>query len=157
MLDELMQKLVDAMVASATDELGDGYPEWYWCYDDVLRIVTQQSRDPRRSRNGGEYYSYFNAEIRPDGVEVWDGSSCELVSEAEEKSRSAKLYPVSLTKEGLERMAHLAEARALTMIVPEEALDPKVVAIIGAACAMFDSPKAGIGQLKAAVRAYEDK
>jgi len=35
--------------------------------------------------------------------------------------------------------------------------DPKVAAIVEAACAMFDSPKAGIGQLKAAVRAYEEK
>ena len=79
-----------------------------------------------------------------------------MISEAEEKDRSAKLYGVSLTSEGLERMAHLAEARALQQVAPDEALDPDIAAILDAAIAMFGSPKAGIGQLKAAVRAYED-
>ena len=154
-MKELMEELVQAMVESAADELGDGYPEWHWQRENVLKVVTQQSRDPSRSRNGGEYFGYAFFEIRPDGIEVWDGSSCELISEAEEKDRSAKMYPISLTLEGLERMAHLAEARALTMVTPDEALDPKLAAIINAATAMFDSPKGGIGQLKAAVRAYE--
>ena len=160
-MKELMQELGEAMVESATDELGDGFPEWQLedtGYDTPiigLTVTTQQSRDPNRSRNGGEYYGYAHFEIRPDGVEVWSGSSCELVSRAEEKARGVKVYPISLTPKGLERMAHLAEARALQQVAPDEALDPKVAAIMDAAIAMFGSPKAGIGQLKAAVREYE--
>jgi len=155
-MKELMQELVEAMVESATDKLGNGYPEWRWYYgDSTLVITTQQSRDPRRSSNGGEYYAYTNFEIRPDGVEVWEDLSCELISVQEYKDRSARIYPISLTKEGLERMAHLASARALQQIAPDEALDPEIVAIMDAAIAMFDSPKAGIGQLKIAVREYE--
>lgn len=153
-MKELMEELVEAMVASATDELGNGYPDWGKS-NDGLWICTEQSRDPSRSRNGGAYYFYTYFDIRPDGVEVWDGSSCELVSDEERKDRSARLYPISLSIEGLERMAHLAEARALTMVAPEETLDPDIAAILDAAIAMFGQPKAGIGQLKAAVRAWE--
>lgn len=153
-LKELMEELVEAMVESATDELGSGYPEWGWRWDDTLEVTTQQSRDPSRARNGGEYFGYTFFEIRPDGVEVWEGSSCELVSRAEEKARSTRGYPISLSKEGLERMAHLAEARALQRVVPDEALDPKVAFAIKAAM-MLISKEIGFKEFKEAVRASQ--
>jgi len=151
-MKELIEELVQAMVESATDELGNGYPDWGKSFDG-LYVCTEQSRDPSRSRNGGAYYSYTYFDIRPDGVEVWDGSSCELVSDEEHKDRSARSYPISLTTEGLERMAHLAEARALQQVVPDEALDPKVAAILDATV-KFVSKEIGFGKLKEVIRAY---
>jgi len=150
-MKELMQELVEAMVESATDELSNGYPEWQF-YGNTLSVCTQQSRDPRRSRNGGEYYAYTSFEIRPDGIEVYEELSCELISIQEYKYRSARIYPVSLTKDGLERMAHLAEARALQQVAPDEALDPKVAFVIKAAT-MFISKEIGFREFKEAIRA----
>jgi len=158
-MKELMQELVDAMVASATDELGNGYPDWWMDeWDDQvngLTILTERSRDPRRSRNGGEYDFYLHVDLRPDGADIWEGSSCELISSAESKARSTRMFAISLSPEGLERMAKLAEARALIQIAPEETLDPKMIAVIEAACALWGNPKQGIGVLKDAVRNYE--
>ena len=59
-MEELIQELVEAMVASATDTVGNGYPDWWMEkeYDGQvsgLTVLTTRSRDPRRSRNGGEY------------------------------------------------------------------------------------------------------
>jgi len=150
-MKELMEELVEAMVASATDELGNGYPDWDTSLDG-LWICTEQSRDPNRSRNGGAYYFYTYFDIRPDGVEIWDGSSCELVSDEEHKNRSARGYSISLTLEGLERMAHLAEARALQQVAPDEALDPKVAAIIEVATKLA-AKEIGFKEFKATVRA----
>lgn len=149
-MKELMEELVQAMVESATDELGNGYPDWQMLED--LWITTQQSRDPSRSRNGGEYYSYTVFEIRPDGVLVYEALSCELVSTQEYKDRSARHYPILMTANELERQAHLAEAWALCRVAPDEALDPKVAAVVKAAT-KFVSKKIGFHEFKEAVRA----
>ena len=72
-LEKLMEEMVAAMIESATDEKGDGYPTWDSYEDGGLWILTDRSRDPRRSRNGGEYDSYTEFELRPDGVEIYEG------------------------------------------------------------------------------------
>jgi hypothetical protein len=85
-------------------------------------------------------------------VEVYEALSCELISTAEYKARSARLYPVSLTREGLERMAHLAEARALAQVAPEDVIDPRTLAVVEAAVKLA-SKEIGFAEFKAAVRA----
>lgn len=72
-----------------------------------LCIIQRESRNPRMSNNGGDYYFYKF--YKPDGlgVEVWEGWSCDIAPR-NEYGGDEQYYDCLISLEGLERMAKLA-------------------------------------------------
>ena len=70
-----------------------------------LVVTTQDSRDPSRSNNGGEYFYY--RVYHPDGlgIQVIDDWSCDFA----DRRGDEMYYNCLISANGLERMAKLAE------------------------------------------------
>lgn len=78
-----------------------------WCVDEQrkeLVIHTDVSRDPRRSRNGGEYDFYTCFMPVGDGVLVYEDTSCELDMNGMGQ-HCGEIIPCIVGLEGLRRIA----------------------------------------------------
>jgi len=104
MAEGVYEKLVERLEKELADAEGG------WQLDErkrELTIHTTISRDPSRSRTGGEYDFYICFQPTADGVVVYDATSCELRIDWMEE----ELYPVLLSLNGLRRLAALLDLR----------------------------------------------
>lgn len=72
--------LLDDMVRAMSDSVRDD-PDGQGCWriiKDVLHVTTRFSRDPSRSRDGGDYYEYRLFSIQHAGVLACNDWSCEI-------------------------------------------------------------------------------
>ena len=86
-----METEVRQAVLEAGQEVALGYAAGIEITDDLIRIDTRISRDPSRSRNGGEYFEWLTLKRHPDDYEwlrsehfggnvlMRRSTSCELV------------------------------------------------------------------------------
>lgn len=81
---------------------------WYHDQPPVLVITQQESRDPGRSRNGGEYTYWRNYRADGLGVEVWEDWSCDFASR-DQYGGGRTYYDCIISADGLERIAKLAD------------------------------------------------
>jgi hypothetical protein len=81
-----------------------------WAIKDDGRLVVYQqlSRDPRRSRNGGEYDYWKTYAANGLGIEVTEGWSCDIADRSQYGGAEYG-YDCCIGLEGLKRIAQLAE------------------------------------------------
>ena len=97
----------EALVRDIETEVRDAQGGWYM-RDNTLIVEQQTSRDPRRSRNGGEYYLWRNYQADGLGVVVWEDWSCEIAPR-HEYGGDAVNYDCIVSADGLKRIAQLAD------------------------------------------------
>ena len=101
---ELLMQDIEQAVEQANSLDGGG---WWVTEDGKLICEVKTSRDPSRSRNGGEYFEYRDFESDGLGVQARDDWSADW--DIMQYGGSEDYYDCLITPEGLERMARLAE------------------------------------------------
>jgi len=108
-ISTLLKDIQDAMLGSLED--GKGKKGWS-IREDRIVVTTRASRDPSRSRNGGEYNYYRIYELVEGGVGAFDDWSCEIGPRSA-YGGTEEFYPIALSS--LERIGLFAESRAIAI------------------------------------------
>ena len=101
---ELLMKDIEQAIEQANSPDGGG---WWITEGGRLVCEVKTSRDPSRSRNGGEYFMYRN--FVPDGLGIQAKDDWSADWDIMQYGGSGTYYDCIVTPDGLERMAKLAE------------------------------------------------
>lgn len=117
-MKDLIKQMVEDAIAVAEDSRGPHKPCFFQqkvIAGDSISFCLEESRDPSKSNNGGEYYQYARYLPVETGVLRYEVSSYE-----DDEGRNEEVFPVCLSLAGIKRMAVLACEKALRVIKPRD-------------------------------------
>ena len=102
---KLFDKILNDLISNAEDRYGHHKPEYFQIFDGHgIEIITEYSRNPSRSNNGGDYYYYSRYYPLEDGRIIRETKS----SYEDSSWKITDIYSVCLSKNALSCMADLA-------------------------------------------------